>query len=324
LASDRGVRIYAKRAFVHTQYNEDTYENDIAIIQLQQTAAGITPIALDTSTNDWQSGSGRVLGWGKTSGSGSNTKKLRHADLPIVSDNDCKKKGPFDKILKPSQVCAGYVDGRSGTCVGDSGGPLTVGKTLIGLTSYGAQGCGTYSAYTQLNKYQSFISDTLRIINDNTLNPPTTNGCRCDATGVTSGAYCSNWLKQEYNWCYTNNNCPGAVESGAYPGKYWFKCVPGRSAKAQALDDANRNGNIYVEPSEIRKEFGSTSESEASSSDIGAVAGGAIGAGVMGLGCAALFVAQHKRNSQKVAVAADAERIESQLRMAACNPAFDI
>jgi trypsin len=329
LASDRGTRVYVKKIFLHPQYNEDSFTNDIAMIELQHDAYGIPYIKMDTSTNDWQSGSARVLGWGRTSGSGSKPKQLRYADIPITSDNECKKRKPFDTLLRSSQVCAGYADGRSGACVGDSGGPLTVGTTLVGLTSYGERGCGTYVAYTQLNKYQSFISDTLGKIITKAPETPESPGfgpCRCDATGVDIGTYCANWLSREFNWCYSDYDCIGGTRSPTYLGKYWFKCLPGRSAIAQMLDDGNRNGNIYMEPSDVEKEFGSTLTSEAKSSDIGAVAGGAIGAGVVGLGCAVLLVAQRKRNNAITLDmdAAHAQHFASQSKMETSNRTFEM
>ena len=42
---------------------------------------------------------------------------------------------------------------------GDSGGPMSVGSTIYGVTSWGVSGCGTNfpSVYTRVGAYKSWV-----------------------------------------------------------------------------------------------------------------------------------------------------------------------
>jgi trypsin len=331
LASGRGTTAIPTRVFVHPTYNARDLYDDIAIIELSKPVEGITPIELDTSSDSWQGGSGRILGWGRTSYRGNSPKQMQYADVPIVSDAECSQVAPFDELLKPTQVCIGYRDGWRGGCNGDSGGPLTVGSTLVGLTSYGRRGCSTYGAYTQVNQYKSYIDSILARINppsDVKTQPPTPeDNCVCDAMDVQEAKYCDTWLDQDFTWCYADKPCPGSKPSRRYPtGKVWFECTPGLSSKAQALADAISFGKVYQSPSEGVKEFG-TAVSGSESAAISPMAAGLIGAGATGLGCAVLFLSQRKRSVQQVTnaiEAIEAERVASDQKMASHQSGFDI
>jgi secreted trypsin-like serine protease len=70
--------------------------------------------------------------------------RMQAAQVPIVADGDCAKAygdGSFDA---KTMVCAGYPQGGTDTCEGDSGGPLLApvrtGFRLVGATSFG-EGC---------------------------------------------------------------------------------------------------------------------------------------------------------------------------------------
>src|SRR5690606_9816378 len=56
---------------------------------------------------------------------------------------------------------AGYRDATRDACNGDSGGPLVVPVSgeyrLAGITSWGSEDCDTYSAYTRISAYESWI-----------------------------------------------------------------------------------------------------------------------------------------------------------------------
>ncbi|CAG9578097.1 unnamed protein product [Danaus chrysippus] len=75
---------------------------------------------------DFGSEEKEVVGWGKDN-SGTLTRTLKQANMPIVSDSDCIKSNPlfYANILNGNKFCAGFHNGTS-ACNGDSGGALVV------------------------------------------------------------------------------------------------------------------------------------------------------------------------------------------------------
>lgn len=69
--------------------------------------------------------------------------------VPIVGQRQCR--AAYRRyMITDNMFCAGYKDGRSDTCSGDSGGPLLCrmrGRwTVVGVTSFG-DGCGRRGKY---------------------------------------------------------------------------------------------------------------------------------------------------------------------------------
>ncbi|GAB3885903.1 hypothetical protein GCM10029964_049320 [Kibdelosporangium lantanae] len=90
---------------------------------------------------------GTAVGYGKTSASGS-LGVLYKTTLPINDPSTCQV---FDVTVDANtMVCAGYNDGHTGICSGDSGGPLIVDGVVVGVTSWGAGNCDRYSIYGRL------------------------------------------------------------------------------------------------------------------------------------------------------------------------------
>ncbi|ADD44884.1 trypsin-like serine protease [Stackebrandtia nassauensis] len=88
-----------------------------------------------------------TYGWGKTAANGT-MGRLKKTTLPINDADSCQV---FDVTVNPElMICAGYDDGRTGICSGDSGGPLIVDGVVIGITSWGASACDRYSIFARL------------------------------------------------------------------------------------------------------------------------------------------------------------------------------
>jgi secreted trypsin-like serine protease len=121
--------------------------NDVTLMKLDQPAK-IAPmrIAAVGERSSWNPGKlATIAGFGASSSDGSQMPdRMQFAQVPITTDADCAKAygdGSFDA---KTMVCAGYPQGGTDTCEGDSGGPLLAsvrgGFRLAGATSFG-DGC---------------------------------------------------------------------------------------------------------------------------------------------------------------------------------------
>src|SRR4051812_12734514 len=132
--------------------------NDVTLMKLD-TPSKIAPlkIAAVGERPIWNPGAiSTIAGFGTTSDdtTAEVPDQMRFAKVPITTDDYCAKAypsglseiaddGSFDA---KTMVCAGYPQGGTDTCEGDSGGPLLASLKngtlrLVGATSFGA-GCG--------------------------------------------------------------------------------------------------------------------------------------------------------------------------------------
>ncbi len=169
LRSFAGNRIPVKSIQIHSEYNATHIQNDIALLEIAQSSSqprlslfagesreGVPPSMIGEMIT--------ALGWGLADSASSlyYPEKLRQVELPIVSNSNCDDiyGSPY---LLPSQICAGYYEGKD-TCGGDSGGAMVseVDGTWVhvGLVSFGAP-CdmynGWYGVYTRTSSYLDFI-----------------------------------------------------------------------------------------------------------------------------------------------------------------------
>ncbi|XP_055381440.1 GATA zinc finger domain-containing protein 10 [Condylostylus longicornis] len=110
-----------------------------------------------------------ATGWGKPNITGDLSDILLKTNVPLQSNSRCRDAyGSFVKIHK-GHLCAGKLNGKGGTCVGDSGGPLQCRLTkngpwiLAGITSFGS-GCaleGYPDVYTRTSFYMKWIRDII-------------------------------------------------------------------------------------------------------------------------------------------------------------------
>lgn len=155
------------QVIAHENYNDITFDNDIALLELSTTITNI-PIQLIREADFLATlnavdldGIGplvTIAGWGTTSESGLGSALLRSVDVPIIAPAACAA-APFSEAVATPALCAGFVEGGRDACQGDSGGPLFAsndkGPVQIGIVSYG-QGCaqpenpGVYADVSQL------------------------------------------------------------------------------------------------------------------------------------------------------------------------------
>ncbi len=151
---------------VHPAYVAATNDNDIALLHLTTPLTftpRIQPIVLRTS-GEVVAGPGTVSGWGAASAAGGASDVLRKAVLPLVPIDTCNAAGTLPLPVRPSMLCAGRVAGASALCR-DEGDPLVVpfpgGFELIGIASWGAASCSTFSVFTHVLKFTSWVRTTI-------------------------------------------------------------------------------------------------------------------------------------------------------------------
>lgn len=165
-----GNFITANRTIIHPDYNPDTDQNDIGLIELSEPFDA--PLALLPSVGSpvpVLGESGLVLGWGVIEESGDQSTDLREVSLPVVSNAACfpRYSDQYDSRLA---FCAGGSRlGGKDSCQGDSGGPLLVTRqpaggesvyVVAGIVSYG-DGCarqGIPGVYTRVEAYTDWIN----------------------------------------------------------------------------------------------------------------------------------------------------------------------
>ena len=129
--------------------------NDVSLLHLSTPSKQPTMQIAPDKPKLWAAGvMATVAGFGTTSDSSSvKPPTMRYAHVPFVTGAYCAEKYPFgpgivadDGWYDPkTMVCAGYAQGGTDVCEGDSGGPIlapgVAGKLeLIGTTSFG-HGC---------------------------------------------------------------------------------------------------------------------------------------------------------------------------------------
>jgi secreted trypsin-like serine protease len=120
--------------------------NDVTLMKLDEPAK-VAPmqIAAVGERSSWAPGKlATIAGFGATKPDGSDMPdRMQFAQVPVTTDDECAK-AYEDGFDAKTMVCAGYPQGGTDTCNGDSGGPLLApvrgGFRLAGATSFG-EGC---------------------------------------------------------------------------------------------------------------------------------------------------------------------------------------
>lgn len=167
--------IYRVKSHVrHPDWN-GSLANDLMLLILEKPVKGVKPRPLATSAAINAAVDGRVVGFGTTDLAGTvGYGRKQQTDVPIVS-RACdgkvngKKDGTVYGCHLGNEIVAGKPLFNHDTCRGDSGGPFYVasGKkwVLAGVTSRGTDlattMCGDGGIYTRVDKYRSWIADTI-------------------------------------------------------------------------------------------------------------------------------------------------------------------
>ncbi|XP_076341820.1 transmembrane protease serine 9-like [Tachypleus tridentatus] len=164
----------AERKVVHPKYNLFTYENDLALVKLNEPVEfrpHIAPICLPHDNEDLEGHNATITGWGRLSEGGILPSMMQELQMPIVSNTKCTNMflaAGRREYIPGTFMCAGYEDGGRDSCQGDSGGPVQVQREdgrwfLAGIISWGI-GCGEPNlpgVSTRISKFKDWIIENL-------------------------------------------------------------------------------------------------------------------------------------------------------------------
>lgn len=158
------------RTFSHPNYvnNGNVGPYDIALIHAApafQLNSYVQTIALPAA-GSIPSGQFTLHGWGSTSLTNVPQMPaiLQTVSKPSITMDLCRRLVPAN-LLRDSNLCTGPLTGGISSCGGDSGGPLTQNRQLIGVVSWGVSPCGSRNApsvYTRTSAYIDWIQQTMQ------------------------------------------------------------------------------------------------------------------------------------------------------------------
>lgn len=156
-----------KQVIPHPNYNKFTFDNDIALMELDSPVTYsdfIKPICLPAPQHEFPPGqSVWITGWGATREGGSAAVVLQKALVRIINQAVCNEL--MGGQITSRMFCAGVLTGGVDACQGDSGGPLSSlsgsRMFLAGVVSWG-DGCARRNKpgiYTTVTKYRGWIKE---------------------------------------------------------------------------------------------------------------------------------------------------------------------
>uniref|UniRef100_A0A8D0DBK5 trypsin n=1 Tax=Sander lucioperca TaxID=283035 RepID=A0A8D0DBK5_SANLU len=168
-AQDTTDIVPVSEIIIHPRYNASTYQNDIALLQLEKLPftqkclvdnPAISAVCVPWSKHLFQPNhTCSISGWGRTA-DGRAAQVLLWANVSLIANCENFYKDRF----KLGMMCAGDLDGSVDSCQGDSGGPLVCQDELgfsylWGIVSWGER-CGQPGfpgVYTQVAHYFEWI-----------------------------------------------------------------------------------------------------------------------------------------------------------------------
>ncbi|XP_075924304.1 coagulation factor X-like isoform X4 [Petromyzon marinus] len=161
-----------KNIVVHSRYDPITFDNDIALLQLERPlnfSRLVLPACLperDFADKVLVEEQSRISGWGSLHHRGIKATVLQIAEVPFVDTLRCKESS--SSLVTKNMFCAGYSDGTKDACQHDSGGPhVTLFKDTwfaTGIISWG-EGCarkGKYGVYTRVSRYLLWMHQVMQ------------------------------------------------------------------------------------------------------------------------------------------------------------------
>ncbi|CAN0525971.1 unnamed protein product [Rangifer tarandus platyrhynchus] len=164
-----------KQVFLHPLYNANTYENDVALVELSRGPVlndFVMPICLPQEPLE-EGAMVIVSGWGKQFLQRF-PETLMEIEIPIVDYHICREAyALLKKKVTRDMICAGEKEGGRDACAGDSGGPMvTLDRKrgqwyLVGTVSWGVD-CGKkdrYGVYSDIFHNKAWIQTVTGVSN---------------------------------------------------------------------------------------------------------------------------------------------------------------
>ncbi|XP_011210074.3 trypsin-1-like [Bactrocera dorsalis] len=156
------------KIMVHDGYSTRNLDNDIALLRFTEPVElrdPLRPVCLAEAGNTYDGELAVVTGWGAVKEGGFIADRLQEVQVPVMSQETCRKSKYGSDRITDNMLCAGYPEGGKDSCQGDSGGPLhipnnaTKAYQLAGVVSWG-EGCARPNApgvYTRVTQYLDWI-----------------------------------------------------------------------------------------------------------------------------------------------------------------------
>ncbi|XP_018337986.1 PREDICTED: mucin-5AC isoform X1 [Trachymyrmex septentrionalis] len=170
LESKRSVTKNVRRVIVNRGYDPATFENDVALLELEspvQFDEHIVPICMPEDGIDFTGRMATVTGWGRLKYNGGVPSVLQEVQVPIMENSVCQEMfqtADHVKLILDSFLCAGYANGQKDSCEGDSGGPLVMERPdgrwfLVGTVSHGIKCAAPYlpGVYMRTTYYKPWL-----------------------------------------------------------------------------------------------------------------------------------------------------------------------
>ncbi|XP_053420226.1 mannan-binding lectin serine protease 1 isoform X2 [Nycticebus coucang] len=171
--SEQHLRV--KRVILHPLYNPQTFENDVALVELLDSPA-LNPFVMPICLPEGDPQEGAIVivsGWGKQFLQRF-PETLMEIEIPIVDHYTCQEAyAPLKKKVTRDMICAGEKEGGKDACAGDSGGPMvTLDRErgqwyLVGTVSWGVD-CGKkdrYGVYSYIHHHKGWIQSVTGVRN---------------------------------------------------------------------------------------------------------------------------------------------------------------
>ncbi|KYQ48699.1 Serine proteinase stubble [Trachymyrmex zeteki] len=170
LEPKRSVTKNVRRVIVNRGYDPATFENDVALLELEspvQFDEHIVPICMPEDGVDFTGRMATVTGWGRLKYNGGVPSVLQEVQVPIMENSVCQEMfqtADHVKLILDSFLCAGYANGQKDSCEGDSGGPLVMERPdgrwfLVGTVSHGIKCAAPYlpGVYMRTTYYKPWL-----------------------------------------------------------------------------------------------------------------------------------------------------------------------
>ncbi|XP_067391835.1 mast cell protease 1A-like [Emydura macquarii macquarii] len=147
----------------HPEYDEETDNNDIMLLQLKRKAEltqWVKTIPLPRADKKLKPRTKcSVAGWGWTSAKRNKTSDtLQEVDVVVMRDDACS----YSDYNSYTMLCAGVSSKDKNPSQGDSGGPLVCRGTAQGIVSYGSGDGDPPAVYTRVSTFVPWIQEEIK------------------------------------------------------------------------------------------------------------------------------------------------------------------